>query len=427
MEDAQFQSTIPKSSKSLMKYFLSGIVVTIIVIIEIFVYTRGVPVHVLLATTSTINTTIAQATNIITTANTTTSTTSLTSTSSSTIVTTVANTQNLSMKGYANYTFPNYTSDGVYINASGTPDRCLSSGLNPCSVPVGIGAFGTVNNDGLPEHYNISTTKIRGLVDIYALNGQSDAGTVNAPILLQQGVPDHNVGSLQLNALLSLRPITPGSYGISLQDVVEFVNTSNTPSLWFDTLPSDIDSLLQNPNVTSFTCVHEKNELGMNCSKGDNIELMNYTYPLSINMTISVNPTPINDVVIVNYTNILCSIPCIKNKSFSVSYLNSVPIEVNYTITSVAIDSEPTEPYSLYKGTELVWGGSGGGYFSNFSSMSSSLNLSYDNGNGWQVYPYTYDFGELTSETATNLHVIPYNQGVVITIGKSNPGSFIYS
>ncbi|MDA4127804.1 MAG: thermopsin family protease [Thaumarchaeota archaeon] len=91
----------------------------------------------------------------------------------------------------------------------------------------------------------------------------------------------------------------------------------------------------------------------------------------------------------------------------------------NVTGAGFVVDGRSLNPRGTYYDAELVFGGPPGGYSTSFTSMHSTLTLTYTLTDGSVARPNSvWEFGSDTAEGAANLRTDLVNGQLVVTVGK---------
>jgi hypothetical protein len=279
------------------------------------------------------------------------------------------------------------TLNNSYISQT-TPYECNGTNVNPCTVPIGIGAYGTTNTSAGVQYNNYSTDGLRGTANIYSLYGVSDYRASSGGLKFFPGAVYTN---LQFNTAISTINATGGTGVYIMQTVAVFNQTGNVSTIRFSN---------QYPETAA----------------SNNSQPFQYAGPITVNLSITVSQT--GNILVMHSTSYVCSIPCVPDKSFSFSGTQKTNVPGLKRAYLGAHQGGSS-------GEELVFSGAPGS-ISNYSSMNATLSIFYQNGNRWYQVPYTYNYGTITAESAYNLQAVPYSKGMHVTQGGENPSVVVY-
>jgi len=270
-------------------------------------------------------------------------------------------------------------------------------------APIGIADYGVMNTTSGLKGYILNFDEVMGHVKINKI------GAYNATP--PSGINPYGA-SLQLNVVLQVN--TPeGGYQYWLQDVLHMETNESMyyveDNIWnFTSYPST----LSNSSVKGRGAVYN---VAIFLSQGNyyayGTPLYPYHLPLSMDLLIKEEVVPNGVVVSFGYYN--GTLYWYDNATISAPGVTSAYMMVsgfNYTGNG----------YTYYD-AELVFGGDANGEFTYFTSMNSTLSLSYHLLNGsWTVPPELYGFGADTEEAADNLATVLVNGVPTVEIGREN-------
>ena len=291
--------------------------------------------------------------------------------------------------------------------------------------PVGIGAYGLYNNSGSIIPYVINTSEVVGQASISALS--------TATVWNDSALPGYSFlkcspcADLQMNVNV-LVETTRGNQTLYVQDVASFRDTSIQETggiigqIWNETRPNANISADSSGNGALGTIIISSHAVTCYCFGRLGTVEGRYSLPLDVALTIQVR-------VPRNYSGIEITLlstpfggfqqpnpPTVDEAYLPISGVTSAYIEV----TPYAAMPFPPFPFAANYDAELVWTAYCCEQTATFLKMNSNLSLSYLNSEGQIVsFPSFYAFGDRT-EMATNLVVVPTQNGFHVTIGENN-------
>lgn len=282
--------------------------------------------------------------------------------------------------------------------------------------PTGIASFGLYNESGSAVPYQVETDEVVGVGDVTALQAyNATAGSDQSNI---------SGATLQLNTVLLVNETNGNQQSYWIQNTPDFVTSANTVAFGDNIWNFSVSGVLSNSTITSsngpdvYTFPND-GSTGYYYS----YEANNITYALPLGIALLANET------VESGTGVLVQLGA---QLFENGGLAVTPIEWfdNATISDPLVQSayffvsgNQTTPDGLYYDTELVFAGENNGEATDFTQMSSSLGIFFDNSTTGklQSFPSLYSFGGDTSEAADNLQVAYSGNGFAqISTGTPN-------
>ncbi len=304
----------------------------------------------------------------------------------------------------------------VYYNLVSNPiDPYYYVPLTP-PQPTGIASFGLYNESGNGVPYQVQTDEVVGVGEITALQAyNATAGSDQSNI---------SGATLQLNTVLLVNETNGNQQSYWIQNTPDFVTSVDTVAFGDNIWNFSVSGVLSNSTITSsngpdvYTFPND-GSTGYYYS----YEANNMTYALPLGIALLANET------VETGTGVLVQLGA---QLFENGGLPITPVEWfdNATISDPLVQTayffvsgNQTTPDGLYYDTELVFAGENNGEATDFTQMSSSLGLFFDNSTTGtlQSFPSLYTFGGDTSEAADNLQVSYSGNGFAqITTGTPN-------
>ncbi len=293
-----------------------------------------------------------------------------------------------------------------------TPNTPLSYGPVQGPFASGIASFGIANNSGVVTPYEVQTNEIVGVANISAMEVYTaDAG--------QYGVTVTGA-TLQLNSELVVNnsgSSTPNVYWV--QNVPDFVTGTSQVSfgdeIWNWT---DLTGYLSNQSVISTNFQNGGAVYPTGSNKAAyvyNYNGANQTYALPLNFALLENESVLRGTGVLVQLGYLSTANGTATSS-NINWFDNVTIvDPNVQSAYFEISGNAVPPIGLYYDTELVFGGEGNGEMADFTQLSASLGLFYQNATNpsgiLSSFPTYYDFSGDTGESASDL-VISYSNGI---------------
>lgn len=286
---------------------------------------------------------------------------------------------------------------GKYLNESGSID-----------TPTGIASYGIYNYSGLLRSYVVNTTEVSGGANISALAAESTSPS---------GQSLHGSAGLQLNLNMLVRTQSNETQIYWLQNVVLFSNTSSHRA--YAPLDEVFNETTPRANIDGASGMGSDYQVppGNLVYYYGNNSTHNYRLPLSITLLVLIETIPGKGVNISFY-----------NEPFGGGNFDQVILSIPDVESAMVVVS----PNLLYRDhadlmvpfdAELVWTGYCCAGSANFTSMNSTLSLSYLVGQDDKLVPFPslYSFGTDTAEKATDLKVSQFGAGSgLVSLGKDN-------
>jgi hypothetical protein len=304
----------------------------------------------------------------------------------------------------------------VYFNLESNPvDPYYYIPLLP-PEPTGIASFGLYNASGNAVPYQVETSEVVGIGDVSAMQAYNATASSD-----QSNISG---ATLQLNTVLVVNESNGGQQSYWIQNTPDFVTSAPTVAFGDNIWNFSVSGILSNSTVTSTVggavyTFPDDGTTGYYYSYEANN--MTYSYPLGIALLAQESVDPGVGVVVDLGAQLF------QNGGGTVT-----PVEWfdNATISDPLVQSayffvsgSQTAPDGLYYDTELVFAGENNGEATDFTQMSSSLGLFFDNATSGmlQSFPSLYTFGGDTSESADNLQVSYSGNGFAqISTGTPN-------
>ncbi|MDA4137154.1 MAG: thermopsin [Thaumarchaeota archaeon] len=277
-------------------------------------------------------------------------------------------------------------------------DPYYSSPLPP-PEPTGIASYGLYNASGNAVSYQVDSDQVVGIADISAMQAYNATAASDQSNL--------SGATLQLNSVLVVNEAGGQQQAYWAQNTPDFVTAASQVAYGDNVWNFSVSGFLSNSTVTSA-------DGGSVASAGPGVagdyysqEINNSTYSFPLVLALLMNETamPGQGVLIQMGAQILENGT---GPTTSVNWFDSITIN-DPTVQSAyfLVSGNQTAPNGLYYDTELVLGGENNGEATDFTQMSASLGLFYDNASSGVLdsFPSLYSFGGDTAEAADNLQV----------------------
>jgi thermopsin len=288
----------------------------------------------------------------------------------------------------------------------------------PPPEPTGIASYGLYNASGNAVPYQVESDQVVGIADISAMQAYNSTAASDQSNL--------SGATLQLNSVLVVNELGGQQQVYWAQNTPDFVTAASQIAYGDNVWNFSVSGFLSNSTVTSA-------DGGSVASAGPGVagdyysqEINNSTYSFPLVLALLMNETamPGQGVVIQMGAQILenGTGPTTSVNWFDSITINDPAVQNAYFLVS----GNQTAPNGLYYDTELVLGGENNGEATDFTQMSASLGLFYDNASSGVLdsFPSLYSFGGDTAEAADNLQV-SYSGNGFAQVGTGTP-DYVY-
>jgi len=272
-------------------------------------------------------------------------------------------------------------------------------------VPTGIADYGIENSSGTYLAYEQAASSVTGSATLNSVAAyNSTAPTLTA---------DPYGASLQLNVVLRLNT-TSGQRVYWLQNVLEMLTNTDTgefvDNIWNVSAP---DARLDDARIAGNGGVQPaENTNAYLFSAGE----FTYLTPLNVRMPIAVSRTGNAAVIAFSYAESSGAQP-----PGPASNYDMVTITEDHPILDAALIVSGFEktPGGIFYDAEFVFGGEVNGEATTFTSMNSTLEVSYTLTDGSVAAPRSaFEFGGDTAEAAYNLQTTQVRGAYVVGLGR---------
>ncbi len=285
--------------------------------------------------------------------------------------------------------------------------------------PTGIASFGLYNTSGNAVPYQVETNEIVGVGDISAMQAYNATASSD-----QSNISG---ATLQLNTVLVVNESNGAQQSYWIQNTPDFVTSASVVAFGDNIWNFSVSGVLSNSTVTStvggiVSSFTEDGSTGYYYSYEANN--MTYSYPLGIALLEQETMDPGVGVVVglgaqlfENGGGAVTPVEWFDNATIS-----DPLVQTAYFLVS----GSQTTPDGLYYDAELVFAGENNGEATDFTQMSSTLGLFYENSttSTLQSFPSLFTFGGDTSEAADNLQV-SYSGNGFAQVGTGTP-NYVY-
>jgi thermopsin len=297
------------------------------------------------------------------------------------------------------------------------PNSPYGAGPILAPEPSGIAAFGLDNDSGNVTPYEVEAHEVVGVADISSLLAQnSSAQLANSTV---------SGATLQLNSVLVVNEKGGDQQVYWVQDTPDFVTSALQVSFGDNLWNYSVSGFLSNSTITSSNggLAYSYSESG-EAQYYYGLGLSNSSYALPLDLALAINETAVPGLGVVVQMGAQelrdGSIPATPMDWFDDVTIHDPTVSSAYLYVS----GNDTTPEGTFYDTEFVFGGENDGEATNFTQMSASMQLFYDNSTDGVLsyFPSYYSFGQDTAESADDLHVSYSGNGVALV----SPGGVNY-
>jgi thermopsin len=266
--------------------------------------------------------------------------------------------------------------------------------------PTGVASFGLYNASGNAVPYQVETSEIVGVGDISSMQAYNASAS-----FYQSNISG---ATLQLNTVLVVNESDGAQQSYWIQNTPDFVTSASMVAFGDNIWNFSVSGILSNSSVTSSVggavySFPDDGSTGYYYSyEGDNIT---YSFPLGMALLVQESVEPGVGVVVGLGAQLFQNGggPVTPVEWFDNATISDPLVQSAYFFVS----GSQTTPDGLYYDTELVFAGENNGEATDFTQMSSSLGLFFENAttSALQSFPSLFTFGGDTSEAADNLQV----------------------
>ncbi len=264
-------------------------------------------------------------------------------------------------------------------------------------APTGMADYGVSNQSGAFVASRQSAVAVTGSATL------NSVAAFNASV--SRGASSYGAG-LQMNAMLRVNT-SSGQFVYWVQDVLSML-TNNKTAYFVDNIwnYSAHQALLNGARITGAGAVYSSGSTNYYAKASD---FFRYVTPLNVNLPIAVSHSANAVTVSFGYQEASGGQPLPSRATY---YDNATISEFrDVQDAALVVDGTQPDPGGNYFDSELVFGGGCCGASTTFTSMDSTLAISYRLANGGGASPKSvFEFGSDTAETAYNLQTT-YSQG----------------